>query len=176
MQKILPLLSVLSLVLIACSGGGSDGPPGAQGPAGPAGPPGADGLIGTVFEVEVDFLAANDFEALVQIPPEIEVFDTDVVLAYVLVEVDDGVDVWEPLPQLIFFGADTLLTGFNYTFGDVLFFLDGTIDPASLDPSFTTGLVFRVAVVPADFVDALKIGDANAVMRALNVEAVSRIN
>ena len=171
MKKLTALLSLAALVLIACSGG-SDGSPGAPGAQGP---PGEDGLIGTVFEVEVDFLAVNAWEVLVEIPPEIEVFDTDVIVAYVLVEVDDGVDVWEPLPQLIYFGADTLLTGFNYTFSDVLFFLDGTVDPASVDPSFTTALVFRVAIIPADF--ALKLDTTNLpqVMDALQIQSVKRL-
>ena len=172
MKKLTPLLSLLALVLIACSGGGSDGAPGAPGPQGP---PGEDGLIGTVFEVEVDFTAANAWEALVEIPPEIEVFDTDVIIAYILDEVDEGVDVWEPLPQLLFFGPDTLLTGFNYTFGDVLFFLDGTVDPASLDPVYTTAIVFRVAILPADFALKLDTTDLPQVMSALQIESVHRL-
>ena len=171
MKKLTPLLSLVALVLIACSGG-SEGPPGAPGAQGP---PGEDGLIGTVFEVEVDFLAVNAWEALVEIPPEIEVFDTDVMVAYVLEEVQDGVDVWEPLPQLLFFGTDTLLTGFSYTFQDVLFFLDGTVDPASLDPSFTTALVFRVAIIPADFAQKMDTTSLPQLMDALKIQGVSRL-
>lgn len=172
MKKLTTLLSLVALVLIACSGGGSDGAPGAPGPQGP---PGEDGLIGTVFEVEVDFTSANGWEVLVEIPLEIEVFDTDVIVAYLLSDVEDGVDVWEPMPQLIFFGTDTLFTGFNYTFNDVLFFLDGTVDLAALDPVYTTALVFRVAIIPADFAQKLDTTSLPEVMSALQVQSVSRL-
>ncbi len=173
MLKLSLSLTLSCLVLIACSGGGSSGPPG---PTGPAGPPGLDGLIATVFEVEVDFIAANGYEALVEIPLEIEVFDTDVIVCYVLDGVDGDVDIWEPLPQLLFFGADTLLYGFNYTFGDVVFFLDGTVDPAGLDPSFTTGLIFRVAIIPADFAQPLAAASKAEAMAALQGKGVTRLD
>ena len=168
MSKSVLVLLLASLFAIAC-GGGSDG---AQGPPGPQGPPGLDGLIGAVFEVEVDFLEVNGWEALVEIPLEIEVFESDVILVYVLVDVQDGVDIWEPLPQLLFFGADTLLYGYDYTFADVNLFLDGTVDPASLDPSFTQALVFRVAIIPADFVQPAQAASPAELMAALHADDV----
>ena len=111
---------------------------------------------------------------LVDIPTNIEVFDTDVVMAYILTGIDDDVDIWEPLPQTIFFEDGILLYGFNHTFFDVNFFLDGTEDFASLDPLFTDGVVFRVAIIPAAFAETLDLTNINDVMSAMEIENVER--
>lgn len=172
-MKKLSLLSSLLVVLLFIS---CTGDPGPQGPPGFDGIDGADGLIGTIFEVEADFNANNNYEYLVDIPTNIEVFDTDVIMAYILTGVDNDVDIWEPLPQTLFFDDGILLYGFNHTFFDVNFFLDGTKDFASLDPLFTDGVVFRVAVIPAAFAETTDLTNIKEVMSAMQIKSVERID
>ncbi|MDJ0645554.1 MAG: collagen-like protein [Flavobacteriaceae bacterium] len=164
------LLAFLTLLFISC-----EGDPGPPGPPGFDGVDGADGLIGSVFEAEVTFNAANEYQTLVTIPTSIEVFDTDVVTAYVLTDVDNGVDIWEPLPRTLFFGSEILLYGYDFTFSDVNFFLDGTVDFAGLDPIYTDGVIFRVAVIPADLASRINTSDINEVMGAMNIKSVERV-
>jgi hypothetical protein len=153
-----------------------------EGPAGPPGPPGfdgadgADGLIGTVFEAEVDFNPSNDYSGFVEFPGNVEVFESDVVVAYILTAVEDGTDIWEPLPQTLFFGPDILLYGYDHTVFDIRFFLDGTVVFANLDPVFTDGIIFRIAIIPAAFAEDLDVNNLEDVMNALNVDQVERIN
>ena len=150
-----------------------------EGPAGPPGPPGfdgADGLIGTIFEAQIDFNKANEYQDIVDFPASIDVFDSDVVVAYILTAVDNGTDIWEPLPQTLFFDTDILLYGYDHTSFDIRFFLDGTIDLGTLDPENTDGVKFRVAIIPADFAAALDVNKFEDVMSALKVEKVKRIN
>ena len=89
--------------------------------------------------------------------------------------VDNGIDIWEPLPQTLFLGSDILLYGYNYTYFDINFFLDGTVDPTGLDPIYTDGLIFRVAIIPADFAETLDLTDMNLLMDALQIEAVTKV-
>jgi hypothetical protein len=163
--------SILGLGLASC-----EGPVGPPGPPGPPGEDGADGLIGSVFEAQIDFNKANDYQAIVDFPASIDVFESDVVVAYILTAVDDGTDIWEPLPQTLFFDTDILLYGYDHTYFDIRFFLDGTIDFGSLDPEYTDGIIFRVAIIPADFAAALDVNKFEDVMSALKVEKVKRIN
>jgi hypothetical protein len=153
---------------------GPQGPPGFDGFDGFDGADGADGLIGSIFEVEADF-TPDGYEYSVDIPASIEVFDTDIVMAYVLTEVLDGVDIWEPLPQTLFFGNEILLYGYDYTFSDVRFFLDGTIDLNSLGALYTDNILFRVAVIPADFAASIDVSNINEVMDAIQLKSVKRI-
>ena len=165
---------VLGFGLTSCEG--PTGPPGPPGPPGFDGADGADGLIGTVFEAQVDFNSANDYQAFVDFPSNIDVFDSDVVVAYILTAVEDGTDIWEPLPQTLFFDTDILLYGYDHTAFDIRFFLDGTINLDNLGPGFTDGVIFRVAIIPADFASTLDVNKFEDVMRALKVEEVKRVN
>ncbi|WP_224482693.1 hypothetical protein [Robertkochia aurantiaca] len=159
MKKVLSLLSLTALLFLSC-----EGDPGPPGPIGPEGPPG-DALLGSVFEYQVDFNAANNYAAIFEFPSEIEVFESDVVLAYILNDVDNGVDIWEPLPQTLFFDNDgILLYGFDHTFADIQFFMDGNIDLSTLDPIFTDGVVFRVAIIPADLLQGVDTSDINNIL------------
>ena len=170
MKKISIIFLLFAALLTSC-----EGDVGPQGPPGFDGLDGADGLIGSIFEVEVDF-NPDAYEAFVDIPTSIEVFDTDVVIAFVLSGVDNNVDIWEPLPQTLFIGNDILLYGYDYTFFDVRFFLDGTVNLNSLDPFYTDNVVFRVAVIPADFAASINTLNLNEVMDAMNVKDVERFN
>ena len=169
-MKKISLFLLFSIVLfMSCEG--PQGPPGFDGFDGADG---ADGLIGSIFEVEADF-TPDGYEYSVDIPASIEVFDTDIVMAYVLTEVLDGVDIWEPLPQTLFFGNEILLYGYDYTFSDIRFFLDGTIDLNSLGALYTDNILFRVAVIPADFAASIDVSNINEVMDAIQLKSVKRI-
>lgn len=172
MKKIALLLSFITVLFVSCSTEGTQGPPGPQGPQGPAG---SDGILGQVFEVEVDFTAANNYQFLVEFPATIEVFDSDIVIAYILDEVDNGVDIWEPLPQTLFLGNDILLYGYDHTFFDINFFMDGTVDLGTLDAIYTDAIVFRVAIIPADFAETLDLTNMKQVMDALKIETVAKV-
>ena len=173
MKKISILVLLFVGILTSCGGDiGLQGPPGFDGFDGLDG---ADGLIGSIFEVEADF-TSDGYEFYVDIPTSIEVFDTDVVMAYILSGVDNDVDIWEPLPQTLFFGNEILLYGYDYTFFDVRFFLDGTIDLNSLDPLYTDNIIFRVAVIPASFAESINTLNLDEVMGAMNVESVERLH
>ena len=179
MKKIALLLSFVAAISVSCSVEGPQGPAGPTGPAGPAGPQGpagADGLLAQIFEVQVDFTAANGYQVLVEFPATIEVFDTDIVVAYILDAIDNGTDIWEPLPQTLFLGSDILLYGYDHTYFDINFFIDGTVDLATLDPIYTDGLIFRVGIIPADFAVNLDLTDMNQVMAALQIETVARVH
>jgi len=172
-MKKISLFLLFSIVLfMSCEG--PQGPPGFDGFDGFDGADGADGLIGSIFEVEADF-TPDGYEYSVDIPASIEVFDTDIVMAYVLTEVLDGVDIWEPLPQTLFFGNEILLYGYDYTFSDIRFFLDGTIDLNSLGALYTDNILFRVAVIPADFAASIDVSNINEVMDAIQLKSVKRI-
>ena len=168
MKKIISLLSFITVLFISCEG--------EPGPAGPPGPSGEAGILAQVFEAQVDFTAANNYEALVEFPSNIQVFESDIVVAYILDEVDNGVDIWEPLPQTLFFGADILLYGYDHTFFDINFFLDGSVNFAGLDAVYTDQVVFRIAIIPAEFAKNLDLTDINQVMNTLKIENVHKIN
>jgi hypothetical protein len=168
------ILLFFATILISCEG--TVGPPGPPGPQGVPGEDGYDGLIGQVIEVQADLNAGTDFEFFIEIPSDIEVFESDVIMVYRLMEVFDDTDVWEPLPQTIFRNNGILLYAFDYTLFDVRLFLDGTVDFGKLDPNDTDGLIFRIAIIPADFAKGVNLKKMDEVIKALHVEDIKRIN
>lgn len=125
---------------------------------GPEGPPGQSGvnILGQVFEANINFNTGNNFGQLVTFPSNIEVYESDVVLVYLLTDViPDGsggtVDVWSQLPQTFFPPEGTLLYTFDHTFIDVQIFLDANFDLTLLGSQFTNDQIFRIAIVPAEF-------------------------
>lgn len=129
---------------------------------GPMGPPGEDGtsLIGTVFEMEGDFTPSNNYKLYFDFPLSFEIYDTDVVLVYILWDVvtvnGKQTDVWRLLPQTIVLNAGVIQYNFDYTVNDVKIFLETTIPVNNLLPAETQDQVFRIAVLPADFVAGKK--------------------
>ena len=154
-MRIVNTLFLFVIVLLA-SCEGPPGPPGIPGATGPQGEDGTNGILGQVIEAEVDFIKGNDYEYLVELPSNIEVYESDVIQAYILVGVDDGTDI--------------------YTMFDVRFFLDGTVDFGSLDSNFTDGVIFRIAIIPADYAKTIDVNKMETVITALKVENVKRIN
>lgn len=155
MKKLFVLL--FSVALLSC-----------EGPQGPPGPPGFDGvnILGSVFDVTVDFTPNNGYSNLIAFPNNIEVFESDVVMVYLLEEqVSDPsgpIDVWTPLPQSFFVdGGGQVVYNFNHTFLDVNLFLDGNVNLDSLGPGFTNNQTFRIAVLPADFAEQFDVNLMN---------------
>ena len=147
-----------------------------QGCEGPQGPRGADGepgvnIVSEVFEVEVDFTADNDYmDTRFFEPPIIE---SDVVLAFVMWEADGATPIWRAMPQTTYFqGGAILVYNYDFTSRDFRLFLDGDVDFASLDASYTENQLFRIVVVPGDFASAnarIDLTDYNAVTQLLGL-------
>lgn len=148
MKKITLLLAIVSITLFSSC----------EGDRGPEGEPGIN-ILGQVFETTVDFTPGNDYSQLIDIPSNIEVFESDAILVYLLEDVvSDGnggsLDVWSQLPQTFFVSQGTLVYNFDHTFVDVRLFLDGNFDLNTLGSDFTNDQTFRIAVVPSEYGDA----------------------
>ena len=65
------------------------------------------------------------------------------------------------------FDDGVLQYNFDYTVADVRFFLEGTTDFNNLLPGETDNQVFRIAVLPADFIakKSVDINDFNSIMQ-----------
>jgi len=152
-----------------------------EGDPGPPGPPGDD-FLAQVFETTVDFQFDSQSQSLtspfVSFPNNIEVFESDAVLAYQFVDLDDTVDppadVWVQLPRSEFFNDGTFVQySFNHTFFDIQFIIDGNFDVSTLGTDFTNDQLFRVVIVPAEFASAdLTMDDimSNSEIEVINLE------
>ena len=131
---------ILFLVLILIAG--------CEGPEGPEGPPGPE-VIPVSFEFEAELLEDEGFEYCVDIPGQLEVFTSDVMLAYVLEDYieEDDLDVWRQLPVTDFTDRGTRILGFDYTALDICLFLDADY-PLEADDELDQVLV-RAVHVPA---------------------------
>ena len=178
MKKVSLLLALLTTVFfVSC-----------EGPAGPPGPPGFDGrdgldgldgvnILGTVIDYQDTFSVNNDYTLFFEFPNTVEVFETDVVLVYLLwdqTEDNTGqpVDIWRLLPQTIILNEGLLQYNYDHTFFDVSVFLDADFNLALLDPVYTDNQVFRVAILPADLLSGSRIDRSNIdqIMNLINVE------
>lgn len=165
--------ALVSLLFLSCDG--------------PAGPPGFDGLdgldgldgvniLGKVLEIEGDFNLGNDYAIFYEFPQTVEVFESDIVLVYILwdqTEDSNGeaVDIWRLLPQTRILDQGLLQYNFDHTFLDVNIFLESDFDLGTLTAGDTDNQVFRIAIIPADFPTGSKLDMSNidAVMSSLNV-------
>ena len=166
---------VISLIFLSCEG--------------PSGPPGLDGLdgldgvniLGQVYDIEGDFTPGNNYSLFSEFAidaPTVEVFETDVVLVYILWEqVDDPnggapIDVWRLLPQTRLLNQGILQYNYDYTFLDVSIFLESDFDLGTLLPGDTDNQIFRIAILPADGASAGKLDTSNmqAVLDYLGVK------
>jgi len=78
-------------------------------------------------------------------------------------------DVWRLLPQTRFIDSGIIQYNFDYTVYDVRIFLETTFQYDELLPAETQGQVFRIAVLPADFVASKKsaeLSDLNVLMNS----------
>jgi hypothetical protein len=142
---------------------------GPAGPEGPQGLPGKDGGIefSQVFEIKTSFTNANKYEAVFDFKPAI--FESDMVVAFILWETLNNNKVWRPLPQSVFFDEGVLVYNFDFTRNDFRLFLETTFDPRSLGSDWTANQTFRVVVVPGEFANArLDLSNYEAVMKLIN--------
>lgn len=167
MKKLMSIF-LISIILIAC-----------QGDVGPPGPPGLDGvnILGEVYEIEANFTPVNNYGVVTEFPTNIEVFESDVVMVYLLEDqISDPtgpVDVWSPLPQSFFLNnGDQLVYNFNHTFFDAEIFLDGNANFDLLPLGFTQNQVFRIAILPATFAETHDISTFQKLNQALRQENI----
>lgn len=99
------------------------------------------------------------------------------VLVYILWEqaedeYGDPLDVWRLLPQTVVLNEGVLQYNYDHTFVDVQVFLEGTIDFNTLLPAEAQDQVFRIVVLPADFVAKknLDVSDYNLMMKSLEMK------
>lgn len=152
MKKIIKTIAALlfmTVVLISC---GERGPVGPEGPPGPAGPE----ILPTSFEFNADLNPGNDFEFFSDIPEDIEVFDSDVVIAFVLEDYieEDDLEVWRQLPITEFNSRGTVLFDFDYTLVDVRVFLDANYSLGTSDGY--QDVLIRAVHIPANFAAKMK--------------------
>lgn len=144
MRKLTAILGLFGLIVFqAC-----------EGPQGPPGLDGLDGLDGVnivseVFEVDVDFTEANNYQEIFSFDPAI--IESDVVLAFIQWDADGANPIWRALPQTVFFEEGVLMYNYDFTKNDFSLFLDGPLDYGLLGPEWTDNQLFRVVVVPGDF-------------------------
>lgn len=163
---------------------------------GPQGPPGFDGLdgldgqdgvniLGQVLDIEGTFSAENDYSIFFEFPQTVEVFESDIVLVYLLWDQlddpngGDPIDVWRLLPQTRILDQGLLQYNFDHTFLDVNIFLESDFDLNTLLPGDTDNQIFRIAVVPAAFGtdSSIDLTNLDSVMNAmqLDLESINKI-
>ena len=176
MKKLNLLLGALVTILfISCEG--PQGPPGFDGFDGLDGQDGADGIniLGKVVDIEGTFSATNDYSIFYEFPQSIEVFETDVVLVFLLWDVtEDGngdpVDIWRLLPQTRILDQGLLQYNYDHTFFDVNIFLESDFDLSTLPAGDTDNQVFRIAVLPAESTTGkLDTSNINSVLSHLGI-------
>jgi hypothetical protein len=140
---------VISIAFAACQG--PMGPPGPVGPQGPQGQSGVN-IVGITDEIVFNF-SRSTFDFFYEFPAAYrnQVLESDVVLTYFLWEINNGTDIWRPLPMTIFFGQDILMYAYDFTFQDVMFYMDGNFPLQELPDTWFNNWVARIVIVPSDF-------------------------
>ncbi len=171
MKTLTGIILLFAVVLLSAC----EGPVGPRGPEGPEGVPG-ESLIGSIFEIEDDFTPDNNYQLYFEFPSSVTVYDTDIVLVYILWEQatdnnNEPLDVWRLLPQTVVLDEGVLQYNYDYTLNDVQIFLEGTVPFNTLLPAETENQVFRIAVLPADFAknNSVDISNLNLVMKSLEI-------
>ena len=155
---------------------------GEVGPVGPPGEPGIPGdpLTGTVFEIEGSFTPENTYRLHTTYPSNVNVYDSDVVLVYILWEQVDGLDVWRLMPQTVDLPDGIIQYNFDYTREDVQVFMEFTVPEETLRPAETDNQVFRVAIVPSAFAENTKtdISTLDALLKSseINLKNINELN
>ena len=171
MKKILTLFAVVGLIAFtSCEG--------------PEGPPGQDGLIAEVIEVNgYSFQQSNNFRLRYDLKPEI--FPGDMVLVYRLVAVEDGVKVWNALPESAFDSNGAFDFSYNFEFSrfDVDIFMLG-YDLGTVSSNLRLNQTFRIVIIPGAGNNltakksSINLNDYNAVIEKYNIDDsnVKKIN
>jgi len=168
----------ITLLFISCVG--PEGPPGYDGFDGLDGLDGQDGLdapLSQVIDIEGDFTAQNEYAILYEFPETVEVFETDIVLVYILFDQTEdsngeAVDIWRLMPQTRILDQGLLQYNYDHSFFDVRVFLEADFDLGTLPAGDTDAQVFRIAILPAEMAAGGKMDKSNIanVMQTLGVE------
>ena len=148
MKKFYILHMLFAIGLSSCYVEEGEGIPG---PQGPSGFDGIDGEEAYVFEYEMSF-TAPDYSALLTLPSDFAMLDSDVMLVYLLWEIaNDGTEIWRLLPQTLYLSEDIVTYNYDFTKYDASLFMDGTINLDVLGADFTDNWIARIVVVPGQF-------------------------
>jgi len=124
-----------------------------EGDQGPKGDPG-NALEAAVYEISGVNFVAPSYGIFYTFPQQI--LASDHLLVYRLSGVENGIDVWQPLPHTYFFsdGTRDFEYGFDFTQNDVNVFLDGN-DLESINSQYRSNQVLRFVSVPGYFANKL---------------------
>lgn len=147
---------MMVFALVSCSERGPIGPEGPRGPQGPSGPE----ILPIAFEFNATLNAATGFEHFQDIPTQIDVIDSDIVLVFVLEDFipEDDLEVWRKLPVIEFNNRGTLLFDYDFTLIDIRLFLDANYNLGGSD-GFQDVLI-RAVHVPVDFLAKARSNDS----------------
>ncbi|WP_428231598.1 hypothetical protein [Flavobacterium sp.] len=163
MKKILTLFAVVGLIVFSSC----------EGPEGPPGLDGIDGEIGTVYEnIAPNYynFVGPDYSVRFNFPKAI--YDSDVVLVYRFDGVDSGNrPVWQALPETYYLNDGTRDFSLKYVFTPsyVNIYLDGN-NRATIPAAYRVNQIFRIVVVPADFVKSVNKASYLDVVNKLNIK------
>lgn len=154
MKRIISIISVFALLFTACEG--DPGPPGPQGPQGTY-------IVGQSFERTVNFTAPN-YQETVEVPLDIQLFETDMVLVYHLKGQFDGYDIWKPLPETVSINStEEFRYNFEHNYDLITIFIEShpNFDFSLLLDDERINQTFRIVVLPVDFVNSNDIDVSN---------------
>ncbi len=178
MKRIITFISVFALLLTACEG--PQGPPGFDGFDGFDGVDGEDGvnILGQVIDIEGSFAPENDYAIFYEFPQTIEVFETDIVLVYLLWEQTEdsngeAIDIWRLMPQTRILDEGLLQYNYDYTFLDVNIFLESNFN-------FPTNMKIRFMCDASGnrddvYIDDIKITASTQLMQSSSFELVEEL-
>lgn len=136
MKKIITLFAIIGLVAFSSC----------EGPEGPPGPPGPVAFVFNVNNVTFDLNGnggIRNFGSLL--------FPGDVVLVYRLTGIDNGRNVWSPIPESHYYDDGTLYFTYKYNFTRANFelYLDG-FELNTVPSNLAVNQTFRIVIVPGD--------------------------
>jgi len=151
MKRLLSFISVFALFLNSCEG--------------PQGPPGFDGqngtnIVGQSFERTINFTSTNNYQETLEVPLNIELFESDMVLVYRLIGQVDGFDVWKALPETIYIDSvEEFQYNFEHNFDFITIFIEShpTFDFNLLTNDEMLNQTFRIVILPVDFINSNNI-------------------
>lgn len=157
MKRILTFISVFALLLTACEG--PQGPPGINGVNGDNGV----NFVGQSFEDTINFTATNGYQETLEIPLEIDLLESDMVLVYRFIGQVDGFDVWRLLPETVYTNTSQFQYNFEHNFDLVTIYIDAptTFDFNSLTDDQRLDQIFRVVILPVDFINNNRLDVTN---------------
>lgn len=161
MKKSIVLFLFILIGIWSC-----EGPQGVPGPQGTSGPQGT-ALLSQTTEHKVNFTQSNNYQVL--IPFASKIYDSDVVLVYILWEVDNGTPIWRLLPQVNVFSNGELTYNADFTVNEVRLFLESNLNINTLEDKWRLDQTFRIVVVPAEFANRLSKASYREAVEALNI-------